>query len=140
MPRGPQLKPRVEFSQEIFDRICEKIADGASVRAACTGNGMPNRSTFNKWRKLTIELQAQYDEAYREYEENACDDIQYISDTVKDAARAKNMMDSRKWRLKIRNRKIYGDHISAEHSGPDGGPIRVQRVRLNMVPVEELPE
>jgi phage terminase small subunit len=27
-----------------------------------------------------------------------------------------------------------------EHSGPDGGPIKVERVRLNMQPVEELPE
>ncbi|CAB3782109.1 terminase small subunit [Paraburkholderia fynbosensis] len=27
-----------------------------------------------------------------------------------------------------------------EHSGPNGGPLQVERVRLNMQPVEELPE
>lgn len=132
----------VRFSQKIFDQICELIADGKSVRQACTGKGMPDRKTFNNWRKRTPELQAQYDEACLANEDATCDDIQHIADTVKDSRRAAVMIDARKWKLKIRNRKVYGDQVRNEHSGPDGGPIETKQqiVRLRMTPVEELPE
>lgn len=138
MPRA--AAPRVEFSQEIFDRICSLIADGKSVRAACKGKGMPTRQTFNDWRKRAPELQKQYDQACIDREEAIFDDIQDIADTARDPQKARNQIDARKWRLARMNRKKYGDHVSAEHSGPDGGPIQTQVVRLRMTPVEELPE
>jgi hypothetical protein len=133
-------KPRITFTQALFDEICQKIADGQSVRQACSAKHLPDRTSFNEWRKSTPELQAQYDRACLDNEDATCDDIQHIADTERDPAKARNMIDARKWKLKIRNRKVYGDHIKAEHSGPDGGPIQVERVRLNMKPVEELPE
>jgi hypothetical protein len=120
--------PRVEFSQELFDKICRLIADGKSVRKACIGTGMPDRGTFNDWRKLTPELQAQYDQAYRDYEDSTLQDIVHIADTVKDAAIAKNMMDARKWELKIRNRKRFGDKLGVD-GGEDGSPLVVKIVR-----------
>lgn len=132
--------PKVHFSQEIFDHICERIADGASVLAACAGKGMPTRQTFNVWRKSTPELQAQYDAACIDREEAIFDDIQHIADTEKDARRATVRIDARKWRLARMNRKKYGDRVANELSGPDGGPLQIERVRLNMQPVEELPE
>lgn len=140
MPRGPQLKPRVEFSQEIFDKICALIADGQSVRAACTGKDMPDRATFNGWRRRTPELQKQYDDAYLSGEQSILDDIQYIADNGTDPAKTRVQVDARKWVLKIRNRKVYGDHVTEELTGPNGGPLQIERVRLRMTPVEELPE
>ena len=32
-------------------------------------------------------------------------------------------MDARKWDLKIRNRKRFGDRVTNEHMGEDGNPI-----------------
>ncbi|MFM0263314.1 terminase small subunit-like protein [Paraburkholderia sediminicola] len=116
--------PRVEFSQAMFDRICTLIADGKSVRQACSGDGMPDRATFNGWRKRTPELQAQYDQAYRDYEDSTLQDIVHIADTERDAAIARNRIDARKWELKIRNRKRFGDHVVTEHTGEDGGAIQ----------------
>jgi hypothetical protein len=132
----------VRFSQALFDRICALIADGKSVREACSGKGMPDRGAFNDWRKRTPELQAQYDAACLDRQEATFDDIQYIADTEKDTRRAAVMIDARKWRLARMNRKEYGDKVANEHSGPNGGPIetRQQVVRLRMTPVEELPE
>lgn len=130
----------VEFSQELFDHICELIADGNSLRTICEMKGMPHRMTFNSWRKRTPELQAQYDQAYKDYEDSVQQDVVYIADTEKDAAIGRNRMDARKWELAIRNRKKYGDRVANEHSGPDGGPITTRIVRLRMQPVEELPE
>jgi hypothetical protein len=123
MPR--KQAPRVEFSQAKFDEICSLIADGKSVRTICEMDGMPNRCTFNEWRKRTPELQAQYDQAYIDYENSVLDDIVYIADTEPDPRKAAVRMDARKWDLKIRNRKRFGDKVEAELTGKDGGPIVV---------------
>jgi hypothetical protein len=113
--------PRVEFSQTVFNRICALVADGKSVREACELKGMPARETFNKWRKRTPELQAQYDQAYKDYEDSCLQDIVYIADTEPDPAKARNRIDARKWELKIRNRKKFGDNVV--HSGDPDAPI-----------------
>ncbi len=120
--KKPQA-PRVAFSQALFDRICELIADGKSVREICETKGMPDRTAFNRWRKRTPELQAQYDQAYKDYEGSVLQDIVYIADTEKDAAVARNRMEARKWELKVRNRKVYGDNIT--HSGDPDAPVQL---------------
>lgn len=133
---------KVYFSQGLFDRICALLADGNSVRGICKGAGMPDRVTFLGWTKQTPELRKQYEAACEEGEDAICDDIQFIADTERDAKRAAVKIDARKWKLKIMNRRKFGDHVRNEHSGPDGGPIqtKTQVVRLRMTPVEELPE
>lgn len=160
MPRA-QAK-RVEFSQTIFDRICGLIAGGKSVREVCALEGMPDRATFNCWRKSTPELQAQYDAACIDREEVYFEQIIAIADecragtktvTKETAAgtftetteidmveRARVQIDARKWTLARMNRKKYGDHVTEELTGPNGGPLQIERVRLNMTPVPELPE
>ena len=146
----------VEFSQELFDRICELIASGGSVRSVCAVAGMPDRMTFNRWRKMTPELQAQYDQACLDRADAIFDEIIEIADdtshdtlaTEKNGeqmntewvTRSRLRVDARKWVLARMNRKKYGDHVANEHSGPDGGPITTRIVRLRMEPVEELPE
>ncbi|KAE8757324.1 hypothetical protein FSO04_24190 [Paraburkholderia madseniana] len=126
------------FTQALFDKICDLIADGKSVHEICEAKGMPNRRTFHDWCRRTPELQAKYDAAYLMGEQSILDDIQYIADTEPDPAKARVRVDSRKWTLKVRNRKVYGDHVTEELTGPNGGPLQV--VRLRMTPAEELPE
>lgn len=130
----------VEFSQELFDRICELIGDGKSVREVCKARGMPDRMTFLRWTKRTPELKKQYDDACIDRQDAIFDDIQFIADTEKDSKRAKVRIEAREWTLARMNRKRFGNHVSNEHSGPDGGPITTRVVRLRMQPVEELPE
>lgn len=139
-PKADAAKPRaaVKFTQEAFDAICEAIADGRSVRETCEIEGMPDRTTFNKWRKSNDELQKQYDQACRDRELAIFDDIHYIADHEPDPKVAKVRIESREWTLARMNRKQYGNHVSNEHTGADGGPIKT--VYLNNTPVEELPE
>lgn len=126
------------FTQALFDKICDLIADGKSVREICEMKSMPNRLTFRQWCKRSPELQAQYDRACIDREESIFDDIQYIADNEPDPKRAKVRMEAREWCLARMNRKKYGNHITEEMTGPGGGPLQV--VRLRMAPVEELPE
>lgn len=122
--------PRVEFSQKLFTQICGLIADGKSLREVCAMDGMPDRTTFNGWRKKTPELQTEYDNACIEQEEATFDDIQFIADNEPDARRAAVKIDARKWRLKIRNRKVYGDKVDTTLGNPDGSALQIEIVRF----------
>lgn len=113
----------VTFSQELFDRICGLIADGKSVREICEMDGMPDRTTFNRWRKQAPELQKQYDAACLDREDVYFEDIIHIADTDTDPRRAKVRMDAREWTLARMNRKRFGDHVRQEVTGADGAPL-----------------
>jgi len=117
--------PRVEFSQELFDAICELIADGKSVREICSADGMPDRKTFNQWRKRTPELEKQYALCRIDREDAIFDDIHWIADNEKDPKKAKVMIDAREWTLARMNGKKYGNRVMQELSGSDGGPVQL---------------
>lgn len=125
--------PMVAFSQAKFDEVCALIADGKSVRQACAGSGMPDRVTFNRWRKSSPELQARYDAACIEREEAIFDDIQDIADSEPDPRKAAVKIDARKWRLARMNRKKYGDRVTNEMVGEDGGPVQYQAVERKII-------
>ena len=132
-----------EFTQEVFDDICEQMAKGKSLRQVCDSPDMPNRSTFLRWVKGADERQAQYqlsrdasfdwiaEEAIRIADDSAGDyfieDRDGKSVVVPDHARvqrARLQVDTRKWILsKIAPRK-YGDKVellSASTEGQDSG-------------------
>jgi hypothetical protein len=56
MPGG---RPSI-YSQELADRICERLASGEWIRAICRDDGMPSWSTIFKWLKEKPEFAAQY--------------------------------------------------------------------------------
>lgn len=146
--------PRTEFSQDLFDAICGRIALGASLRTICSEAGMPDRATFNGWRKRSEELQAQYDQACVDREDHYFEEIVDIADqcrvgiktVTKQTAtgpltetteidmveRAKVQIDARKWVLARMNRKKYGDKTTQEVVGADGGAI-VQKIEFVIV-------
>ncbi|CAE6713029.1 hypothetical protein R75461_01148 [Paraburkholderia nemoris] len=134
--------PRVEFSQGLFDGICKRIALGGSLRSICAEDGMPDRATFNGWRKLTDALQTQYDQACKDREDHYFEQIVDIADEcrvgikkttkangdvetveIDMVERAKVQIDARKWVLARMNRKKFGDRVTNEHVGEDGNPI-----------------
>ena len=58
------------------------------------------------------------------------DEIVEIADTEPDPNRARVRIDARKWYAAKVNKKDYGDRVSAEVSGPDGGPIQPQATNM----------
>jgi hypothetical protein len=108
--------PRTEFSQALFDRICERIAtggDNSSLRVICSETGMPDRATFNKWRKRTPELQAQYDAASEDQKDTFFEEMIHIADTETDAAKARNRIEARKWAWSRMDRGRFGDKVDS---------------------------
>ena len=130
-----------EFTQQIADQICEMLADGRSLRSICEADEMPAKSTVFKWLAERKEFSDQYARAREAQADSWADDIVQISDdgendTYKDEdghervsqdviARSRLRVDTRKWLMARMAPKKYGDKITQEHTGAEGGPLVV---------------
>ena len=78
-----------DYNDQIADVICERIADGESLRAICACEGMPSKATVFRWLGKHKEFHDQYARARDEQAESFADELVSISDEqetmVKDA-------------------------------------------------------
>lgn len=133
------------YTPELGTIICERMANGESLRKICRDDSMPCMRTVLMWAREIPEFLAQYVTARELLLEHWAEDITEISDdgtndwmSVNDpdnpgyrvngehVSRSKLRVDSRKWLLSKLAAKKYGDRVSAELSGPDGGPIQTK--------------
>jgi hypothetical protein len=49
-----------DYSAEIVDTICNRLAGGESLRAICADAGMPDRATVSRWLARYEEFRDQY--------------------------------------------------------------------------------
>jgi len=49
-----------DYSAEIADTICDRLAGGDSLRAICADAGMPDRATVSRWLARYEEFRDQY--------------------------------------------------------------------------------
>lgn len=117
------------FSQEVADAICEKLADGISLRSICLDDEMPSKATVFKWLGQQPTFADQYARAREAQADTMADEILDIAD---DAAndfmtrrnadgstsealnsehiqRSRLRVDSRKWLASKMLPKKYGD-------------------------------
>lgn len=139
-----------EFSQSIADQICERLADGESLRMICLDESMPARSTVFKWLSQQKDFADQYARAREAQADFMADEILEIADDTqhdttpkvdKDGneygeqpnsewiARSRLRVDARKWLASKMAPKKYGDKFTGEIGGVDGGPLVVKIVR-----------
>lgn len=142
-----------EFTQAMADAICDGLVSGRSLRSICADENMPAASTVFRWLSLTPKFSEQYARA-REAQADALFDEtldiaddgtnDYVTRTNADGstfeaidhehiARSKLRVDTRKWMAGKLQPKKYGDKVVNEHSGPDGGPIPLQRFEVEFV-------
>ena len=130
-----------QFSRELAAQICEQLSDGMTLREVCRADEMPSEVTVRRWATEDREgFSAQYAQARETGYHAMADDLLEIADDDKhdaivDAesgisrqngefiARSRLRVDTRKWLLSKALPKIYGDKITNEHTGKDGGPI-----------------
>ena len=119
------------YTEELVTRICERLANGESLRKICRDNEMPDRKTVYLWlldpkkesffHQYTRACDIRADELFDELEE-----IAYNED--KDVARAKLIVDTRKWYLSKVMPKKFGDKMDYTS---DGKPIPLLNAILN---------
>lgn len=123
-------KNSVRFSQEIFDEICVRIAEGESLRKICKDEKMPSLVSVWKWLNNSEELVKQYTRAREEQAETFVDEILDIADDNKDdtsidengkliinqevIARSRLRVDSRKWIASKLKPKKFGDYTKIQ--------------------------
>ncbi len=131
----------VEFSQEIADLICERIANGESLRAICSEDDMPNKATVFRWLSADSAFSDQYARARETQADSLFDEILTIADTPMEGQRTKVtdkgietttgdmiehrrlQVDARKWMAGKLQPKKYGDKITQELTGAGGAPL-----------------
>jgi hypothetical protein len=128
------------FTQEAADRICDLIAEGASLRAVCRMPDQPAASTVFKWLSEQPAFSEQYARACETRAEAMFEDMLDIADesgfdTIQGEngdransewiSRSKLRVDTRKWMLSKMQPKKYGDKITNELTGAGGAPLTI---------------
>lgn len=122
------------YSEAVADAICAQIAQGISLRAICSAEGMPDCRTVWRWRADMPEFYQQYARAMEERAEHLAQDIIAVADEpVPSTAQGgldsaavsdkKLRVDARKWVASKLMPKVYGDKQAVELTGKDGGPV-----------------
>ena len=135
-----------DFNDEICLKICERIAEGKSLRSICVANDMPTISTVFRWLAASESFQERYALAKKVQADVFADEIIDLADTPKKGVKKvtkdgkvetteadmiehrRLQIDARKWMISKLAPKKYGDKTQLEHSGPDGGPIQTKDV------------
>ncbi|HWT63349.1 MAG TPA: terminase small subunit protein [Ochrobactrum sp.] len=140
------------FSQEMADAICERIADGDSLRTICADERFPARSTVFKWLSQHEAFADQYAHAREAQADAIFDDMLNIADTPVEGEKTKVTSDgkietttgdmiehrrlqveTRKWMAGKLRPKKYGDRTQMQLTGPDGDDGAPTAIQVTIV-------
>jgi len=124
------------FSEELVAVICERIANGESLKAICEDDEMPSQSTVFKWLSEKPDFTEKYAHARDAQADALFDDILSIADDGRNDWMQRNFgeetrwvengeairrsqlrIDARKWMASKLKPKKYGDRLDLNHSG-----------------------
>jgi len=122
------------YTKKMADRICERLANGESLRSICEDKGIPTKTTVFRWLKANEEFRDQYALAREAQADTLFDDILDIADDGRndwmerrgeeDAGwqangenirRSQVRIEARKWMAGKLRPKKYGEKIELEH-------------------------
>lgn len=129
-----------DFTQDMADLICERIADGESLRSICSEEGMPNKATVFRWLAAHDVFRDQYARAREAQADTLFDEILDIADDARNdwmaahgeddlgwkangehIQRSRLRLDARKWMAGKLQPKKYGEKL--ELSGDPSAPL-----------------
>ena len=133
-----------EYTTEKADEICERLADGESLRSICKDEHMPSKATVFRWLKVHEGFSDQYARARQTQADSLFDEVLDIADDARNdwmernggdegwhlngehVQRTRLRIDARKWMAGKLRPKKYGEKQTLEHSGPDGEAINTK--------------
>lgn len=134
-PKHAGGRPSI-YSQGLADKVCEKIAEGYSMRSVCAFEGLPSISTVFKWIRENKEFAQQYARATEERTEAMSEEILDIADDGSNdfmvitkgkgsyevenkevTNRSRLRVDTRKWLMSKMKPKKYGDKLDLTSDG-----------------------
>lgn len=128
-----------DYTVDLADLICERLANGESMRSVCRDDTTPAMTTIFRWLRENEEFKQQYDIAVEERTEAMAEDILDIADNGTNdwmtynagddegyklngeaLQRSRLRVDTRKWHMSKMKPKKYGDKIQQEITAPEG--------------------
>lgn len=126
-----------DFTSEIADAICERLADGESLKSICSADGMPHRATVFRWLGAHAEFRDSYARAREAQADALFDEILDIANTPITGEKTKVdkdgnviemtkadmiehrrlQIDARKWIAAKLRPKVYGDKLDVDVTG-----------------------
>lgn len=137
-----------DYSQETVDKICERIADGESLRSICVDEDMPDKATVFRWLAIHEAFRDQYSRARETQAETIFDEMLDIADDGSNdwmerknsdgenmgwqengeaIRRSQLRIAARQWMLGKMAPKKYGDKVTNILEGGDR-PIKTEDV------------
>ena len=134
-----------DYSPEIADIICERIADGVSLREICRTEDMPSKAAVFRWLAAHADFRDQYARAREAQADALADELLDIADDGDNdwmerkgedgqslgwrengeaIQRSRLRVDTRKWIASKLKPKKYGDKL-AVGGDEEGSPVKV---------------
>ena len=139
----------IHYTQELGDKITERVASGRSLRDICTDEDIPSRTTIKRFLNENADFAAQYARAYETWADVVFDEMFEIADDSTNdwmeqrdseggnlgwkengdsIRRSALRIDTRKWALARMAPKKYGDRQQIQHSGDADNPVVTEDV------------
>lgn len=113
-----------DYTKDMADKICEKIANGRSLRSICAEDGVPPMKTIYRWLEANEEFRHQYARAREKQADYFAEEIIEIADSAEAesaaVSKAKLQIDARKWAASKIAPKKYGDKTELDVKSSDG--------------------
>lgn len=119
----------IEVNQIIIDLICERLAGGFDMVQVCSMPDMPSRTAVFYATGKNPDWKAQIDavkplQAER-HVRSGFDALQKAVNGEIDVSAADKLAGMHRWAAQRIDPKNWGDKVSQEHTGADGGSIKV---------------
>lgn len=124
-------RPRhLPFDPNIAPQILARIAAGEGITRICKDQGFPPVVAVYEWMRDNEEFAKAYARARDEQADTLADQITEIADDESIPSDSRRVrVDARKWIAAKLKPKRYGDKLTQELTGADGGPVQFSEVR-----------
>lgn len=135
MAKHPGGRP-TKYTKELGDEICEKLAEGISLRTVCLDPKIPTASSVFRWLRTNEEFRKQYARAKEESADAMAEELLDIADDGKNDWMTRNFgkeqvrvvdnealqrsrlrVDVRKWLMSKMKPKKYNDKMDITSDG-----------------------
>lgn len=120
-----------KYTEELAEVICERIADGESMRRICRDDDMPDKETIRRWKREKEDFRARFARAREEAADSYADRMLAYCDefeTAESITRVQGLKEASqnlRWLAGVTKPKVYGDLQKLEHSGAGGAPLKI---------------
>ena len=126
VPRG---RPRWDYDEAIGRDICERLANGESLRRICSAAGMPSRVKVYEWLDESEDFANQYARAIRHQANSFADDLHEVALDLSILPEHKRIIvDAMKWRAARQNVLLWGDKVTHDHRHHQNAALGAERV------------